>query len=523
MTLKKIFLTLLGFIFTLLAYPQTHTLDGFKSIGKNSISPILEGKEVKGYVLYFKSDKADSKNDNYGLQLFDENLTKVKEIWMKKPRNQFFLVNNCYNGEAFGFYYYNMKEEVFEIISYDRGLEQLGTTTIEEVSKMDISMVKQSLASGEDNDGSSYSLNLYPVPNKGFLRNGILGTTRGYTLDMYDNDLKPLWHFETEKKSKEYETLIIYDVNAKYITACCARRSSMMSKRMTFYMVVFDVENGTKIIDQELGENDDYELSMTGLSYDEERNEFMVIGDFFNADDKPGVNKSLGFYVKRYSPDGKETAQNFYAWNKEVAKVLPPEAKRSLNEGYMNFTHKVVKGPDGRIYIITEQYRTGTDAGGIALNILGGGYGNSMTKAVVGNILIFVLNPDLKIAEAFFVAKDPSNVTLPPGADFYGKGLIGIMTEFLGGFDYQFTQTSNDGKTFNIVYINYDKEKHEKTKKILGNILLTKDGKLKTDKIDVSGKSTSSYIYPGKPGYLMMVDFLKKQKQLGLKLVKLNE
>jgi len=523
MRTKKLFLTVLALFYLAIGFSQTQTLDGFRRINKSTISPILEAKEVKGYVLFYKSDKADSKNDNYGLGLYDEDLNKVNEIALKKPRNHFFLINNCYNGTAFGFFFYNRKEGMFEILSYDRGLEKLGSAEVEEISSMDKATVTQNLASSEENDGNSYSINLYPVENKGFIRNGILGTNRGYTLDMYDNNLKPLWHFETAKKSDDYEGLIIYDINAKFVTACCIRRPNMMSKKMTYFLVVFDIETGKKIIDQKLAENDKYQLSMNGLSYDQSKNEFLVIGDFYNKDDKPCINKSLGFYIKRFSPEGKETAQNYYAWNKEVSKLLSAPAKKSIEEGYMNFTHKVISSSDGKVYIVTEQYRTGTDGFGIAANVLNGGYGNSMTKAVVGNMIVFVLDPGMKLVEALFVPKDKSNVTLPPGADFYGKGLIGLMTDFLGGFDYQFTQTSNDGSTFNSVYINYDKEQGEKTKKILGNILLTSDGKLSIDKIDVSSKATASYVYPAKPGYIMMVDFLKKQKQLGMKLVKLNK
>src|SRR5205085_3694412 len=111
------------------------------------------------------------------------------------------------------------------------------------------------------------------------------------------------------------------------------------------------------------------------------------------------------------------------------------------------------------------------DALGIAGNILGGGYGSSMTKGVVWNILIFVLNPDLTLSEIKFYPKDKSTVTLPPGADFYGPGMIGLLTKYVGGFDYQFTQMTNDGNSFDVVYINYDKVKGESTKRVLGNII----------------------------------------------------
>ena len=67
-----------------------------------------------------------------------------------------------------------------------------------------------------------------------------------------------------------------------------------------------------------------------------------------------------------------------------------------------------------------------------------------------------------------------------------------------------------------------DKEKDEATKKIIGNISFGETGLFTIDKIDGTSNATSSYVYPAKPGYVMMVDYLKKQSQVGMKLVKLN-
>jgi hypothetical protein len=74
-----------------------------------------------------------------------------------------------------------------------------------------------------------------------------------------------------------------------------------------------------------------------------------------------------------------------------------------------------------------------------------------------------------------------------------------------------------------VVYFNFDREKGEKTKRVLGNIIYKADGTFVIDKIDVSSKATASFVYPARPGYIMMVDFTKKEKQLAMKLIKLND
>ncbi len=503
---------------------QTASLQGFKTLRSNAISPIFEGKEVKGYTMFYKTDKADKGNDNYSLAVYDENLTKTKTITMQKPRNKFLLLGNSYNQNVIGFYFYNFKEDRFEIETFDKTLEKVAFKTIDHKLSMMENMVMRQRMEADEKDQSSfgYDFNLYPVPGKGFIINGLVKNGKGYTLEMFDDKLKTLWKFSTPEKSDEYQAFMINQVTDKYIIGNLIKRPGAMSKKMTYYIGVVDIATGKLIMERPVESKASEQLSLNSVNYDEASDQFMVLGDFYNIDDKPGVAKSKGFYVKTFDPSGKVLNEKMYGWAKDVKKLMPPEANESLEKGAMNYTHKIIKADDGKIYLVCEQFSKSADALGIAGNILGGGYGNSMTKAVVWNIIIFVLKPDFSLAEVKLYTKDKSNVSLPPGADFYGSGLIGMVTKSIGGFDYQFTQMTNDRKSFDIVYVDYDKEKGESTKRILGNIILSPDGKFNLDKMDITTKATSSYLYPAKPGYLMMVDFLRKEKTVGMKLVKLN-
>ncbi len=80
---------------------QTYALKGINSFSSNGIKAILNNKEVVGYVLFYKTDKADSKNDNYGFDLLDENLNKVSTVKVILPRNAM-LLQPVYNGEVLG-------------------------------------------------------------------------------------------------------------------------------------------------------------------------------------------------------------------------------------------------------------------------------------------------------------------------------------------------------------------------------------------------------------------------------------
>lgn len=500
------------------AFSQTQTLEGFKSIHKKSISTIISNNEVKGYTLFFEADKADRKNKNYGLAIYDQDLKKVKEINLVKPKDDYMLVNNVFNDVAIAFMFYNFKEKTFEIESYSKELNKLGTKVITDVTTADNRLMKQSLVFDQKGEsGFNSSIDIFAVPQKGFIKNSINGYSKGWVLEMYDNNLKNLWKLESGD-SKEYENIIPISITEKYLLASLTKRSGLLSTKLESFLVLIDIATGKKLFEISPENDPKEQLSITGMTLDGITNEIITVGDYYNKTDKPGVARSLGFYIKRFSIEGKELSKKSYAWTKEIKAVA---GKQVIDNTFINFTHKLTRTEDGKIYIITEQYKRSISVLGVAAAGLGSG-NSGILKGVIGNMIVFVINPDLSLAEVKQVEKDKSNVTLLSGSELYGPGITGWMMKMNGDFDYQFLSNSSNGKNFNVAYINYDKEKQEKTKKIVGNIVRGDDGKLSVDKFDVTGKVGSSFIYPAKPGYIMMVDFIKKEKQLGLKLIKLN-
>jgi hypothetical protein len=502
------------------AFAQTQTLDGISRVGRSAISPIYEGREVRGYVMYSRVDKADKKNDNYLLNFYDQDLAPVSNITIQKPSGKYYLIRNAFNGSAFGFYYYNRKENTLEIETYDTSLKKLGSKVIEDLSQGDKYGIQQIMRLPDTGENNPMGLSLFAVNGKGFLRNAQEGLGKGFALEMYDNDLKLKWRYTTGTKSDKLQTAVIQEVGEKYILVNVLRRDNMMSRKFESFMVAYDVETGKKVLDVPVETGKTEQLSLNSLSYDEQAGEFVAVGEFYKLNDKPMVSKSQGFYIKRFSTAGKQSFSKQYGWQNQVAKALPAEAKESVEDGFVNFTQSIVKGNDGRVYIIAEQFKIVGDGLGIAATALGA-RNAAMAKGVIGNMLVFVLDPQYNIADIKFYAKDRSNATVPNGGSFLGAGLLGMIFRAQGDFDYQFMQRSNDGSAYNVVYVNYDKEKGEDTKKIVGNIAF-RNGQFSLDKIDGTSKATASFVYPAKAGYVMMADHTRKDKKLGLRLVKLN-
>jgi len=209
---------------------QTASLAGFKTLHSNAISAIYQGKEVKGYTMFYKTDKADKGNDNYSLTVYDENLTKTKTITMQKPRNKFLLLGNGYDQNVLGFYFYNFKEDQFEIETFDKTLQKVALKAIPHKLSMVEKATLQQRMEADDKDQSSfgYDFNLYPVPGKGFVINGMVKNGKGYTLEMFDDNLKSVWKFSTPEKSDDYQAFMINQVTDKYIIGNLIKRPGML-------------------------------------------------------------------------------------------------------------------------------------------------------------------------------------------------------------------------------------------------------------------------------------------------------
>ncbi|MCB2378260.1 hypothetical protein LGH70_11735 [Hymenobacter sp. BT635] len=515
----------LAALFTLSAaagFAQSKTLDGIQNMHRSALSPIYAGNEVKGYLMFAHGDKADRKNDNYLLDFYDQDLGKVSNITIQKPANRFTLLNNSFNGSAFAFYFLNSKEGTLEMETYDTSLKKLGSKVIEDLSKAD-KMVLQGQLQGNTGDAAVMggAMHLFPVPGQGFVRNSYTGMMKGFALVMYDDNMKPKWRFASDEKSKFYESIGLTEATDKYILAMKMRRDGAMSRQMTSSMVAIDATTGKKVMDMPVETSKTEQLSLSSFTFDASKREFVAVGEYYRLDDKPFVNKSLGFYIKRFNEAGKLVGTKNYGWQKEVMSLMPAEARPSLEDNYVNYTHSIVKGSNGKLYIVAEQFKIVGDGLGIALTVLGG-RGASVSKGKVANMFVFELDPEAKLSSVKFYPKNVTNATLPAGTGFMSAGLLGSIMKSQGDFDYQFMQRDDANTQFNVVYINFDKEKGEDAKLYIGNIAFGDNGKYAFDKIDMTTGANYSYLYPAKPGYVMLAGFNKKKSQLGMKLVKLN-
>jgi hypothetical protein len=100
--------------------------------------------------------------------------------------------------------------------------------------------------------------------------------------------------------------------------------------------------------------------------------------------------------------------------------------------------------------------------------------------------------------------KDKNGFSMGAGVMVFSSKMLSYLAKAYGGFDYVFSQSAADGNTFVVSYINYDREKGEKGKNVLGSIIYTPEKTFTVDKLVLNRKSSKYFVYRAKAGYIMV-------------------
>ena len=95
---------------------------------------------------------------------------------------------------------------------------------------------------------------------------------------------------------------------------------------------------------------------------------------------------------------------------------------------------------------------------------------------------------------------------------------MGLYVNYLGGFDYVFTQKHRDSDVYSFVFNDYNRE----TKNWQIKSVTHADGEYATDDIDMKGSYSDFLVFQGKKGHVMIAEYDAKGKKLDLRLEKIN-
>lgn len=498
------------------ASSQTASISNVKAFSLKNIDAIVENDEVKGYLAFYLVDKKDSKENNYKLAIWDNNLIKKYDINLIRPKGTVFL-ESSYNGYGFCYSFFDPKEKKIDYLTYNKLGKKTGTYSVKDLSNFELMTIMQKSQS----ENNEFYGGLVGVPTKGFIRYG-LDNDKGKlsVIELIDTAAKKVWSKTINGDDKNDCIAAMPLVNNKdIILSSIYVRESMMSQKIKKSYIKFqNAANGADIFNFNT-KGDKYQYSMYGASFEGE--EIYTYGEYYTPESNPFKDPSVGLFILVLDKTGKTVRESYIRWTEDIEKTLPGIMTNDKGKSVKIAMQKMVKTADNNFFVICEQYYRTADAAGIAFNVIGGSHDNAVTKIVLQNMVVLQLNSELKLIKGDVVAKEKSSVHLIAGLDFYGSSVVASYLKATGQFDYRFTNLSSDRKTFSTSYVNFDRES-EDGNYVVGTISYNKDQKLVTDKIPLKDKSTSFTIMPSKPGYISIVEYFRKTKSISLRLEKLN-
>ncbi|TDW99570.1 DUF6770 family protein [Dinghuibacter silviterrae] len=487
----------------------------YKTYLQNSGAIYQEG-QIKGYFLFYQSDKVDKHTNEYSLDILDQNLNKVKEIKFDDNK-KVDLLEAAYNGNALLFLYNDRENKILsaKIYGVDGTLKYTYTRPLDKRTEAFI----QSYDPFKKTD-DYVNTKVFSCTDQGFtlvlpLKDGRQET---FEIDYYSSEKQYQYAYTSETEGRfeqaaylgNTDSLILVEVERKEHQMSGQPHSSVMAVNYITKKKAFDIEDT----------RDKYKFVPLYCSkFRLENGNFLLMGSYFDKNANIFKDASLGIAMYNVTSTGDIVSTTFNSWAQDISKYLPLNEKGRIDHiGYL-FFHNMIQTPDGNLFAVGEGYKRTADAMGITMNVLGGGGGAGYTEIRVTDMVILKFTPDYKIAGATIQQKNYNTVHTAL-ADLNSQHLLAMIIKSYGGFDYAFTTTDPSSGNFDVCYSDYEKEKEYHGMTFHS---LRYDGKTFTgDKIELKTKASNQRVLPGQPGFVMVYEYFKKDKRIDLRLEKLN-
>lgn len=496
---------------------QKITYEDVLEIQLRNSGPIISDKTVTGYYFFYKVDKIDRKTNEYKLVILDANLNEgaTKKIIGTRYLT---LQEAAFNGKELMFKFLDAKEKQFEFHRYNAKAEL--------VSKKVIEMNKQELAyatsavTGQGASNEVQNQSLFKVGNVGFVTfRPVKDKKIGYMVEYYPNGKTKGWKVDNGGTTEILQAGFLA-ANNEQIIIMVSSRSNIMSKSAKIKMVSLDVNTGKELYTINFdGEN---KIVLPMNAFLDNSGELIVLGQEYEKGKKDMVGKSTGLAMMKLNKSGKVLEEKVISWKGQVSKFLPMNERGKIEDiGFLYF-HDMIATSDGKYFAIGEEYKKIVTGGGVAASLLTRG-GSSPVQIQVDDIQVFKFDENFNLEDVKKFEKSKSKIPMPAGLTFFNNTIMAAYLTIVDGFDYDFSQISNDNSSFFIGYTDFDKEGNKKKdRETYFGTVNYKGGEFSEDRLSLETDASQLLVLPGKPGHILIIEYFSKEKRLDTRLEKVN-
>jgi hypothetical protein len=428
-----------------------------------------------------------------------------------------------YNESVFMMHFYDRKTG-YEFVTYDREGNQVGSSLVskDNVSKYDIARLENNFATATEN------VTIIPNGNSGFIRSTFIKEKKmGYEIVAYDNSANEVWSFKSDIESDMIELADFNDNTSGVLSVTITKRKNLITKEAHVYCLLLNSSNGVLIKEFELGSEEEGQRTLLKSFVNDQKKTITITGEFFKPKDDIFKDRSQGLYCKELSLTGEELDDRKYNWKGDIdqfAASLDEDGKK--DRPFYVFFHDVIIAKNGHTFMIGEQFIKQVSAGGVAMGIIAGSNSDaSMFEILIANMVVVELDEKKELVDFKVIPKKKTSVILPKGMGLVSTALLGYYLKSLGSFDYSFTSNNVEKDLYDVVYIdaNRKESKDSKTKSdLMVGLLSIKGGELSENRIPINCESKSFWLQPGKPGFISVSEYYRKDKKIEMRLEQLS-
>ncbi|MFY7899165.1 MAG: DUF6770 family protein, partial [Chitinophagaceae bacterium] len=375
MTKRFLTLSLLlsSFFFFSAVNAQKVTLENVKKITLRQSNPIKEGSEVKGYYFFYQTDKVSRKVSEFTLDIFDNNLVKLKSVVFEDD-NDTRILESSFNGVDLIFMFFKDDQNILEYQVYgaDGKKKNVYTKTLTRKDKTYITSMYRL------NDSESQFSGIYPIEGKGFISNTPSREDGDYTfsLDYFSSETKKQWSYTPNLQGKAF--IADYLGTFKDVVFIeVLSTSSVFDRNPDSYIIGISLQTGKQLFMKNTitPKVTFYPQSLSVLN----DGKAYIYGEYFNAGGNLMKDHSAGFAFWNIDEKGTVINEKYNSWSKDMSKYMNVSAEGKIDDfGYM-FLHNITQMEDGSIYAVGEGYKKVLSAWGIVGQVAGVN-ANSVTK-----------------------------------------------------------------------------------------------------------------------------------------------
>jgi len=452
---------------------------------------IFQQGNVKGYYFYYEADKKDKKTNNYILRVLDEDAKDVNNINFSKPLT-YKLVESSYNGSCFLFLFFDSKQNKVSLLTFDNALKQIGEYEKNVSDPDELRSYKGVLVAFLRDEKR-----LAPITDKGFIIYG-----KG-SIEAFSNSLQPMWSQRTVGTPFDgfyTDSLAGYAINRLVEEA-----------KIEYYLLVNNPKTGKYVCSFEI-KSPVYKIVPYHFSYDSATQRISAFGEYFEKNDDPMTNTSLGFCYMIYDLKGTNVGSKLIPRSTMLGKPLVNYNGNTEELQKHVLFHDFIRTKDGQVFVVGEEYKRTTNAGRILM-------ARYMAPAVMNvyNLVIYQFNASKELDKIHVFHKNKTKVEI--SGLFMSVQAVARHVKRIGGFDYRYSQEFPGNETFSVIYKDIDKKKGEE---VLGTIVYAPEKVFQNDKIVFKRESVRFAVLPAKPGYVLVAEYLTKEKKVDMRLEKIN-